>query len=329
MARPLVPRFCRRGSVSLRTKARDVIYRVAREGLEANAPALMRSRDVELALQTLLSHQPVGELNDLVGYVTLLRQCIEPMKCDCRMVKPPDDGAAAAVGQFEALCASLQEALPPTPVATALRIAKIADEYRGGRHRKAHGRHRGLVSHHFVVSSSDGRKGRLLSAVVQSLQPKRILELGTGYGISGLFMGLALSELGADGEDFSIQTIESAEPQATLARELLMREIGERVRCSTGRTREALPELARVARAFDFVFHDAGHTYEDYCGDFELMEPHLRSGAVLLLDDIRWDDSRYTSQPARSYEGWQAVMQHPRIACAAEIDGTMGLALMA
>jgi hypothetical protein len=51
-------------------------------------------------------------------------------------------------------------------------------------------------------------------------------------------------------------------------------------------------------------------------------------GAVVLFDDIRWNVPK-VARNLYTYEGWQAVVAYPRVRRAIEIDGSLGLLLMA
>jgi predicted O-methyltransferase YrrM len=138
-------------------------------------------------------------------------------------------------------------------------------------------------------------------------------------------MGYSLREAG---EVSAIHTLEAYEPQATLSKDLLTKELADMIHCTHGTVARSLATMLQDAPRIDFVFHDAGHTYEDYTHDFQILEPHLATGSILMLDDIRWEDSRRPTKPARTYEGWQAIVAHPRVKRAAEIDEQIGLALI-
>jgi predicted O-methyltransferase YrrM len=314
--------------MSLRTKLAHAVSHASHIGFDATRRESQQLRDLEQSMNWLLQEAQSGNINDIVGYISLLRECIEPMKCNCEYVKDTDGGIASDTeNKFKAFVSSLQERLAPTRPAMAIRIAKIADEYRSPRFCVAFGS-RLPISLHFTIASSAGRKGRLLAAAVKFFQPNRIVELGTAYGISSLFMGLALEEFQVGKNARVIHTLEGFEPQASLCREVLQRELGSLVQCVHGRTNNALPEMAKSAGEIDFVFHDAGHSYDDYIHDFDMLLPHMRPGSILLLDDIRWDDPRYTDKPARTYDGWLAVVSHPRVRIAVEIDAALGAALI-
>ena len=48
-----------------------------------------------------------------------------------------------------------------------------------------------------------------------------------------------------------------------------------------------LPRIVKSLKRVDFLFHDAGHSREDYVRDFDAVLPILAPGAVILIDDIR------------------------------------------
>jgi len=89
-----------------------------------------------------------------------------------------------------------------------------------------------------------------------------------------------------------------------------------------------LPEPARSIGPINFVFHDAGHSMKDYIRDFSLIVDSLAAGAVLLIDDIRWENARFHQGPANCYRGWQAIAEHNRLRHAVEVDRSMRIALL-
>jgi predicted O-methyltransferase YrrM len=317
-------------NMSIRSFVRNVVARGSRAGFDANQKDFQTLHDVDQSLSWLLRDQDIAARNDVVGFVGLLRGCIEPMNCRCVKVKGAGSSLSAAQESdksFNAFVQLLEDALPPLRPATALRVAKVADDYRSPSHMSLTGRK--VVSHHFGVSSSAGRKGRILSIAVKYFRPQRILEVGTAYGFSSLFMGISLQEVGLDKQQPVIHTLEGYEPQATLSRELLGRELNGLVHCAQGRAEDALKDVAQNAAKIDLAFHDAGHMYDDYVRDFAAMEPYMARGSILILDDIRWNDPHLANgQQTNSYAGWQSVVSHERVKCAAEIDGCIGIALM-
>jgi predicted O-methyltransferase YrrM len=89
---------------------------------------------------------------------------------------------------------------------------------------------------------------------------------------------------------------------------------------------------SRVIKSTSFIFalcnRTAGHSKENYIRDFHTVLPIATPGAVILMDDIRWEDSRFSRDNPRCYEGWLEVVNHPTVRRAVEISGSMGLLLL-
>ena len=259
------------------------------------------------------------------AYVDLLRDCMERKEFGVRRIKG-DAGRNEDVSEkrFCALADALRENVPAIEFSSAEEIALIADSCRGNWERAESGKWAGDVSAHFEISSSFGGKGRILSAVVRFMQSKRCLELGTGYGMSALFILEALKVKGGNGH---LSTIEGAEPQFSVASGILKNRYGNQVSCHFGWAQEVLPKIVKSLEGLDFLFHDATHSKEDYVRDFEALLPVLGPGSVVLFDDIYWEDPRFFTGNPHSYEGWREVVKHPRVRRAIEIK-TMGLILL-
>jgi predicted O-methyltransferase YrrM len=73
---------------------------------------------------------------------------------------------------------------------------------------------------------------------------------------------------------------------------------------------------------------DAGHSRDDYIDDFKLVVGNISSGGVVIVDDIRWNDTRLIRDPAECYEGWKEIVNHPRVIKAVEIGESIGLMLL-
>jgi predicted O-methyltransferase YrrM len=127
-----------------------------------------------------------------------------------------------------------------------------------------------------------------------------------------------------------LTTLEGSEPQFSVCSALLNSRYGDMVSCHFGMTGKLLPELVQSIGPVDFMFHDAGHSHDDYVNDFNLVSGNFSPGAVVLFDDIRWEDERRktSSKAIDTYGGWKEVVKHPRVCRALEIDGSLGLLLL-
>ncbi len=132
-----------------------------------------------------------------------------------------------------------------------------------------HGRKDGIP----IVSRETGR---LLSVLVHMMQANRILEIGTGYGYSTLWMALAQPPLG------KIWTIDPDAKRSEIALSYFQR-AGEDDYITTF-NQDALELLENFQqRNLDIVFIDAERTY--YRAYLDLVIPMLKLSGIVVIDD--------------------------------------------
>jgi predicted O-methyltransferase YrrM len=157
------------------------------------------------------------------------------------------------------------------------------------------------------------------------MRPARCLEIGTAFGFSASVIASALERFSPHGR---LLTIELSEVRHRLASALLASEFGDRVICRNGNTRDILAAAAKEMAPIGFVFHDGGHSEENYVSDFETMVDALAPGGVVMFDDIRWRDRDKPEANPRCYEGWRRVIAHPRVERAIEVGAKLGLLMV-
>lgn len=124
--------------------------------------------------------------------------------------------------------------------------------------------------------------GATLRFLAAALDARAVVEIGTGTGVSGVWMLRGMSPEGI------LTTVEAEPEHQRLARETFT-EAGfgsGRTRTILGRALEVLPRL--TDGAYDLVFADGDkREYPDY-----LTEAHrlLRPGGVLAMDNALWHD---------------------------------------
>jgi predicted O-methyltransferase YrrM len=279
----------------------------------------------EVILATLQANGGLTEIHDPLAYVNFLLECIQPLTFSIRELKGKEDLDSVESKRFATFLFSLQSGLPPVDFSLAKEIGLIADRYRSLYSPLEYHQWAGDTALHFSVASSFGKKGRLLFNIVRLLRSRDCLELGTAYGLSALFLCGGMRAIGVKGH---LTTIELAEHQFSLASTLLQSKYADSVTCIHGSTQDQLAKVVKTLSGLDFVFHDAGHTREDYITDFNAFVEGLRRGAVVLFDDIYWDDRRWYTAPTCAHEGWLEVVSHPRVKRAVEINEEMGLLLI-
>ena len=123
-------------------------------------------------------------------------------------------------------------------------------------------------------------QGKLLEMLVRMLRPKRVLEIGTFTGYSGLSIARGLDD------DAILDTIEvDDELEDIAAKYFEASEYGHRIRQHVGSALDVVPQLVEV---YDMVFIDGDkREYPAYYN--MLMEGgYVRSGSFMLADNILW-----------------------------------------
>jgi predicted O-methyltransferase YrrM len=257
-------------------------------------------------------------LRDPAAYVDVLRRSFLPAQFSVTELRAGTGEWAERPVQFGNFLRELESGVPALSMADALMIADIADEL--GASREPVGWVD--VGSHFRRASSFARKGRVLQSAVRHVRAKNVLELGTAYGMSALFLASAV------GKEGLVATVEVAQPQARIAGEVFAQHFADRIRPFVGHSPEILSEVSGVVPTFDLLFHDAEHSRDAYVADFAACEPMLAPGAVVIYDDIRWRGAARFGMKADTYDGWREVADHPRVEQAVEIDGEYGVLLL-
>ena len=116
---------------------------------------------------------------------------------------------------------------------------------------------------------------RLLNAIATALQPKRILEVGTNTGLSGISMLLS-------SEGSLLDTIEIDEDKVREAKANYKEfDVADRVRVFIGDASEVVP---MITAKYDLIFIDGpkGHYYEYLLS----LEKQLNKGGIIFADNI-------------------------------------------
>ena len=121
-------------------------------------------------------------------------------------------------------------------------------------------------------------QGRLLSFISKLVQPRAILEIGTYTGYSAISLAEGLEPGGTlDTVEIDPELVHFATPWFAEAG------LASTIRQHTGPALEILPQLTGP---YDLVFLDADK--ENYLHYYEAALPKLRSGGVILTDNVLW-----------------------------------------
>lgn len=121
-------------------------------------------------------------------------------------------------------------------------------------------------------------QGRVLSMISKLVHPEYILEIGTYTGYSALCMAEGLKKTG------ELHTIDINEELSEFQRGYFDRSpYGKQIIQHLGSAIDIIPTLNKT---FDLVFIDADK--ENYLNYLDLVLPKLKSGSVILSDNVLW-----------------------------------------
>ena len=149
----------------------------------------------------------------------------------------------------------------------------------------------------------DAEVGALLRTLAMAAGARRILEIGTAIGYSGIWLAGALPDGG------SLLTMEMNADRAREARNNFERAgLADRVNVIVG---DAQRMLAKVGGPFDVIFQD---------GDKQLYSPLLdrlvtllRPGGLLITDNVLWDGEvvpGFVARPQRDPGDTRAIAEY-------------------
>ena len=304
-----------------------LMTRYVRAAYEIKQKLLRALRRTPLPVTPSVRQSYVKSIKYPVQFYDFIYDMLHPTTRSVTTLKQDSSQAISAV-RFKNIVELLSKGEHPVQYPVAAEIALYADRIRSNLRSFDHPPRHTDVGQHFSSSSSLGIKGRLLANLVRISRPKSCLEAGTAYGISTHFIATAQASCGIEPR---IVTIEGFSPQTEISALSLIDKYGVSVRPLHGMVDEVLKQLASEPSTFDFFFHDARHRGDDYVNDFLTVLPMLNPGALVVIDDIRWDElstSKVEPSSGACYQGWLEVVQHKRVACAIEVDGSIGVMLI-
>lgn len=142
---------------------------------------------------------------------------------------------------------------------------------------------------------------KALYLLCRTLKPETVVETGVASGASS-FLILSALERNKKGALHSIDlppeqwkgTDYACLDQVSLPKGkkpgwLVPPELYSRWNLISGDSRKELPKLLEQVGALDLFYHDAEHTYEAMRREFHTVWPSIRSGGVLVSDDVTWN----------------------------------------
>lgn len=121
-------------------------------------------------------------------------------------------------------------------------------------------------------------QGRLLSMISKLISPHLIVEIGTFTGYSTLCLAEGLSESG------KIITVDNNRETAYIPKKYFLKsEYSQKINFILD---DAINVLQEINQEIDMVFLDADK--KNYSKYVEIVKPKLRSGGIIIADNILW-----------------------------------------
>ena len=157
----------------------------------------------------------------------------------------------------------------------------------------------------------DRETGRFLSVLVSAVQPQNILEIGTAYGYSTLWMARAQGPKG------KILTIDPDRERTALASGFFQRAgVAKQIEIVNRPALDVLPTLPK--ESFEFIFIDA--LKEEYPQYLAASVPLLKKRGMLAADNLLWGHAASQAPSPSDAETTQAVrrfneelLKHPAL----------------
>ena len=156
-------------------------------------------------------------------------------------------------------------------------------------------------------------EGNFLKVLARITGAKRIVEVGTFTGYSGLMLASGLPD---DGE---LITCELDPENARIARTFFDRSPhGHKIHIKLG---PAWESLAGLSGPFDMAFIDADKV--GYIGYFDQIRPMMRPGGLMVVDNVLWSGEVLSEQSEQSESTQAIVAFNKHITQLAELDKVM------
>jgi len=151
----------------------------------------------------------------------------------------------------------------------------------------------------FVRRSSVSEKcGALLYRIVKWFEPEMIIELGSGLGISTLYLASGSPET-------PLHSIEGNTDRASFAAQLICKcDLGP-VSVHWGEMDEKLDELLPVIKGRFVAFVDGNHSYDPTISYVRKLIDAAGQEAVIIMDDIHWSRGMFVA--------WSELISWPEV----------------
>lgn len=142
------------------------------------------------------------------------------------------------------------------------------------------------------------KQGKLLYRIVRWFAPDMLVELGTGLGISTLYLAT-----GSPGT--SLHSIEGNTDRAAFAAQLVSRNMLGPVSIHWGEMEEKLHEILPLLPGKFLAYVDGNHHYEPTMRYLKRLIGRAGEEAIIVMDDIYWS--------REMHRAWKEVISWPEV----------------
>ncbi len=139
---------------------------------------------------------------------------------------------------------------------------------------------------------------RLLYRMVSYYKPKKILELGTSFGITTAYLASANSTA-------TVFTCEGSSAIATIAKQNFEALKLKNIEITEGDISASLSPLLSRIKIIDFAFIDGNHRKVPTLDYFTKILQHATASTILVFDDIHWS--------VEMEEAWEEIKRHQTV----------------
>ena len=139
---------------------------------------------------------------------------------------------------------------------------------------------------------------QLLFRMVQYYQPKKIIELGTSFGITASYLASA-------NDNATVYTCEGSKNIAAIAQKTIQNLQLKNIHIQEGDFEQTLSGLLDRLQTIDLAFIDGNHRKEPTIKYFLQLLQYTHPSSILIFDDIHWSKEME--------EAWAQIQQHPQV----------------
>ncbi len=147
-------------------------------------------------------------------------------------------------------------------------------------------------------SSVSPRKGQFLYKLVKYYKPRSIIEFGTAFGISTMYMAMGY-------RNSHIYTLEGCTDTLNISTHNFSRLGLGNIEEMCGNFDDLLLGLLGRVNTVDFVFFDGNHRKDATLRYFDECLSHIQNNTIFVFDDIHWSRGMKSA--------WENVRQHPSV----------------